>query len=68
MQSISMTPVGIIHSPYHQTKGMPIQGKFKPEVKAYVELKDEYVPGLKDLDGFSHAIIIYCFHKSQRQI
>ena len=44
-----------------------IQGKFKPEVKAYVELKDEYAPGLKDLDGFSHAIIIYYFHKSQKE-
>ena len=46
---------------------MPIQGKFKPEVTAYVELKDEYAPGLKDLDGFSHAIIIYHFHKSEKE-
>ena len=67
MEKITISPIGIIHSPYKQTKDIPIQGKFKPEVKAYVELKDEYVPGLKDLDGFSHAIIIYCFHKSDRE-
>ena len=67
MQEITMTPIGIIHSPYKQVKDMPIQGKFKPEVKAHIELKDEYAPGLKDLDGFSHAIIIYYFHKSQKE-
>ncbi|MHC4395289.1 MAG: tRNA (N6-threonylcarbamoyladenosine(37)-N6)-methyltransferase TrmO [Planctomycetota bacterium] len=67
MQKITMTAIGIIHSPYTQVKDMPIQGKFKPEVKAYIELKDEYAPGLKDLDGFSHAIIIYYFHKSQKE-
>jgi tRNA-Thr(GGU) m(6)t(6)A37 methyltransferase TsaA len=67
MREITMTPIGIVHSPYKQVKGMPIQGKFKPEVTAYVELKDEYAPGLKDLDGFSHAIIIYYFHKSHKE-
>lgn len=61
-----MTPIGIIHSPYKQVKDIPIQGKFKPDVKAWVELKKEHSAGLKDLDGFSHAIIIYYFHKSQK--
>ena len=45
---------------------MPIQGKFKLGVKAWIELKEEYSLGLKDLDGFGHAIIIYHFHKSQK--
>lgn len=67
MQEITMTPIGTIYSPYKQIKDMPIQGKFKPKVTASVELKDEYAPGLKDLDGFSHAIIIYYFHKSQKE-
>jgi tRNA-Thr(GGU) m(6)t(6)A37 methyltransferase TsaA len=67
MQIITMTPIGFVHSPYKQIKDMPIQGKFKHEVKAYIELKDKYAPGLKDLDDFSHAIIIYCFHRSQKE-
>jgi len=32
-----------------------------------VELEEKYVDGLKDLDGFSHAIILYYFHRSQRE-
>ncbi len=67
MKEITMTPIGIIHSPYKQVKDMPIQGKFKPEVTAYVELKEKYSAGFKDLDGFRHAIIIYHFHKSQKE-
>ncbi len=66
MKKITMNPIGVIHSPYKQVKDIPIQGKFKPEVIAYIELKDEYASGLKDLDGFSHAIIVYHFHRSQK--
>ena len=67
MKEITMTPIGMIHSPYKQVKDIPIQGKFNTEVKACIELKDEYAPGLKDLGGFSHAIIIYYFHMSQKK-
>ena len=66
MKKITMNPIGVIHSPYKQIKDMPIQGKFKPGVKAWIELKKEYDSGFKDLDGFSHAIIIYYFHKSEK--
>jgi len=63
---ITMNPIGIINSPYRELKAMPIQGRFKPDVTANVELQEEYIAGLKDLDNFSHAIIIYHFHKSQK--
>ncbi len=67
MNQIIMHPVGIIHSPYKEIRDIPIQGVFNDKIEAWVELKDEYVDGLKDLDQFSHAIIIYYFHKSQRE-
>ncbi len=66
MNQITMQPIGVIHSPYEEVKGMPIQGAFDDKAEAWVELKDEYAAGLKDLDGFSLAILIYRFHKSQR--
>ena len=65
-EKITMSSIGIIYSPYEQVKDMPIQGKFKPGVNAWIELKGEYSAGLKDLEGFSHAIIIYYFHKSEK--
>lgn len=67
MEQIIMRPIGIIHSPYKESKDIPIQGAFNNKIEAWLELKDEYVNGLKDLDGFSHSIIIYYFHKSHRE-
>lgn len=62
-----MHSIGLIHSPYEEPNDIPIQGTFKDQVEAWIELKDKYIPGLKGLDEFSHAIIIYYFHKSERE-
>ncbi len=62
-----MRPIGIIHSPYKGSKEIPIQGRFKDDVEAWLELKNEYVRGLKDLDKFSHCILVYYFHKSKKE-
>ncbi len=67
MNRIELTAIGIIHTPYTEPKDMPIQGRFKDDVEGWLELKEEYVPGLRDLDGFSHLIIIYHFHRSDRE-
>ena len=66
MEQIIMHPIGIIRSPYQESRHIPIQGTFGDRVEAWLELKDEFVKGLKDLDKFSHAIIIYYFNRSPR--
>lgn len=67
MNHIKMHPIGIIHSPYKTGKDIPIQGRFKDDIEAWLELKDEYTKGLKDLEKFSHAILIYFLHKSDKE-
>jgi len=67
MNQITMHPIGIIHSPYDGSKDIPIPGRFKDDVEAWVELDGDYVKGLKDLDKFSHAILLYYLHKSNRE-
>ena len=64
---ITITPIGTIHSPYKTTDQIPIQGRFDTTIEAYIELNKQYIPGLKDLDGFSHAIILFYFHKSTKE-
>ena len=44
---------------------MPIQPCAATGVKGAVEIKPEYAGGLKDLDGFSHIILLYHFHVSK---
>lgn len=64
---ITIHPIGVVHSPYKEAKGTPIQGVFSDKAEAWIELKDKYARGLKDLDGFSHAILLYHFHLSDRE-
>ncbi|MDY7000232.1 MAG: tRNA (N6-threonylcarbamoyladenosine(37)-N6)-methyltransferase TrmO [Thermodesulfobacteriota bacterium] len=65
MDPIIMRPIGKIRSPYKETGDIPIQGKFNDAAEAWIELEDRYAGGLKDLDGFSHAFLLYYFHKSK---
>lgn len=63
---LEMLPIGVIHTPYRGDVDLPIQGRFKPEVDGWLELEQEYVPGLLDLDGFTFAILLYHFHNSDK--
>lgn len=66
MEKLIIKPIGYIRSPYKTFENIPIQGKFRNKEKALIELKKEYEPGLKDLDGFSHAYLLFYFHKSKK--
>jgi tRNA-Thr(GGU) m(6)t(6)A37 methyltransferase TsaA len=61
--SLELKPIGIIHSPYRNREKAPYQG-YKSEEIARIEVFKEFEEGLKDIEGFSHIIVIYWFHKS----
>jgi len=61
--SIVLEPVATIRSPFCELVDMPVQPKGARDVYATIEFKEEFVDGLKDLDGFSHVYLIYHFHK-----
>ena len=61
---IEMKPIGIIHTPFSQLEGMPIQPAGAAGTKGTVEVFEKFQAGLKDLDGFSHIILLYIFHRS----
>ncbi|MGA2933892.1 MAG: tRNA (N6-threonylcarbamoyladenosine(37)-N6)-methyltransferase TrmO [Methanomicrobiales archaeon] len=62
--AFSYRPIGIIHSPYQDPAGMPIQPQGARGVQGRVEIYEEYRPGLSDLEGFSRIFLIYSFHRS----
>jgi len=61
---IEYEPIGVIHSPFQTTEGMPIQPSGAIGVQGTVELFPKFGQGLRDLDGFSHIILIYHLHRS----
>lgn len=66
-KEIKLKPIGIIHTPYKEPKGMPIQGKFEKGVKGTIRLFPGYQAGLKDIEGFSHLILVYHFNRSKKE-
>lgn len=62
LQTYSLTPIGIIHTPFRQQSGTPIQARATDEC-GQIELFPEYLEGLADLSGFSHIYLIYVFHQ-----
>ncbi len=62
---ITYKPIGIIRTQYTETLGMPIQAAMATNsVMAVAVLDEAFVAGLKDLEGFSHIILVYHFHKA----
>jgi len=67
MDLVTYRPIGVIRSPFIDPEGRPIQSSAAQGVTGTVELEPEFADGLKDLDGFSHIILIYHFHLSKGQ-
>ncbi len=66
-KEIRLKPIGIIHTPYKEPKGIPIQGRFERGVTGQIEIFPEYQEGLKDIEGFSHLILIYYFDRAKEE-
>jgi len=62
-QDPSLTkPIGLIHSPYRQQSGTPIQPVFAEGIPGTVEVYPEYKDGLLDLAGFERIWLLYLLH------
>jgi tRNA-Thr(GGU) m(6)t(6)A37 methyltransferase TsaA len=65
---IKFKPIGIVHSPFHEKKDVKKFRNIDPKgfeaIRGELEIFEEFEDGLQDLDGFSHIILIFVFHKS----
>ncbi|MGM0414365.1 MAG: tRNA (N6-threonylcarbamoyladenosine(37)-N6)-methyltransferase TrmO [Bacillota bacterium] len=62
MEELRFRPIGKIRSEFEKPEGTPIQPPGAEGIEGRVELLPEYQEGLKDLDGFSHLILLYHCH------
>src|ERR1700733_10693636 len=58
-------PIGHITSPYQSTSEIPKGFNAKHEALAVLNILPEFEPGLTDIEGFSHLIILWEFDRSQ---
>lgn len=61
--TVTYTPIGIIETEFEDPVNMPIQPSGAEGVPGKVILEKKYAEGLKDLEGFSHIMLVYHFHK-----
>ena len=59
---ITYTPIGIIHSPFASTVGMPVQSISATGTPGTIELDSRLEDGLMDLPAFSHLILVTHLH------
>ncbi|WP_241648006.1 tRNA (N6-threonylcarbamoyladenosine(37)-N6)-methyltransferase TrmO [Methanoculleus taiwanensis] len=60
---IRYRPIGIVHSEFTEQDETPIQGIFNESV-GRVEVFPEYAEGLRDIESFSHIILLYHFDRA----
>jgi len=60
--NINYQPIGYIRTSFRKVSKMPIQPSGAKRAKGIIELNPDFTPGLFDLEGFSHLILIYHFH------
>ena len=65
MDPVAFTPIGVVHSPYSEPAGMPIQTVAAQGVAGTVLLDPAYAAGLKDIGGFSHLWLVVYLHRMQ---
>jgi tRNA-Thr(GGU) m(6)t(6)A37 methyltransferase TsaA len=58
-----MHPIGVIHSPFTDKDQTPIQAS-RSQAVGLVEIYSDFADGLQDIEGFSHIILLYSFHRS----
>lgn len=63
MMAVSYQPIGVVHSPFEGIENVPIQPAAAEGIRGMVEVFAEFAAGLKDLEGFSHIILLYHLHR-----
>jgi tRNA-Thr(GGU) m(6)t(6)A37 methyltransferase TsaA len=61
---MELKPIGVIHSPFTQPTGTPIQPPFADGAEGRVVVDEQYAEALKDLAGFERIWLVYWFDRA----
>jgi len=64
LRALRLRPIGVIHTPYRQAAGTPVQPRRAKGVQGTVEVFERFRDGLKDLEGFERIWLLYWFHRA----
>src|SRR3981081_3650516 len=59
-------PIGFVSSPYKSGSELPKGLGARHEADGSLKILPEFEPGLTDIEGFSHLVVLWEFDRSQR--
>ena len=62
---LTLQPIGIVRTPYHNTKEIPKGLGAKHDAEGTLEINAELESGLLDVEGFSHLFVLWVFDRSE---
>jgi len=63
---LKIKPIGVIHSPFTEAKGTPIQPSFADGAEGWIEIFPDFAEGLSDLEGFERIWLLFWLHKASK--
>jgi tRNA-Thr(GGU) m(6)t(6)A37 methyltransferase TsaA len=63
MTSFTLTPIGVVRSPFTSTKQIPKGPGAKHEEEGVLEIRPDLAQGLADIEGFSHLFVLWIFDR-----
>lgn len=57
-------PIAFIRSPFKETSAIPRGPGAQHTAEGVIELMQDFEPGLKDIEGFSHLFVLWVFDRS----
>lgn len=62
--SLALTPIGVIHTPFSRGAGTPVQPAFGQGVQGQVEVFSPYAEALADVTGFERIWLLFLLDRS----
>jgi tRNA (adenine37-N6)-methyltransferase len=59
----SFQPIGYVHSPYKSAQEVPKGLGARHDAEGTLEIMPQFEPGLTDVEGFSHLIVLWVFDR-----
>ena len=63
-EEFQMRSIGHVRSPFTETRQIPKGRGAQHVAEGTLEVLEEFVPGLRDIEGFSHLYVIWAFHRA----
>jgi tRNA (adenine37-N6)-methyltransferase len=61
---MQLEPIGVIHTPFKQAAGTPIQPFCAAGTEGQIEVFEPYLEGLRDLAGFQRIWVLFWCHRA----